>query len=190
MPPAVVRVAEIVDPEQSRHVREARAGSTDAYELVVRGVIGWAYRVASAIVGSEHAAADATQNALVAAWRELPQLREPEGFEPWFRRILVNECRMQLRRDGLARATPVADDPEALGRLVTSGSAVRAHAIDLLEQAFDRLEPDDRVLVVLHELEGRPLGEIADLLRVPLGTANWRLREARFALVRALESLE
>ena len=104
MPPAVGRVAEVVDPEGYRHVREARAGSTDAYELVVQGVIGWAYRVASAILRSEDAAADATQNALVAAWRELPQLREPEQFDPWFRRILVNECRMQLRRDDRSRA--------------------------------------------------------------------------------------
>ena len=190
MPPAVVRVAEIVDLEGNRHVREARAGSHDAFELVVEGVIGWAYRLAAAILGSEQAAADATQNALVAAWRELPQLRDADRFDPWFRRILVNECRMQLRRDRRSREVPIPDDPEGLGRLVGGSRALaQVEAVDLLERAFERLDPDDRVLIVLNHLDDRPLNEIAEAVHMPLGTVKWRLHEARRALLQALEAM-
>jgi RNA polymerase sigma-70 factor (ECF subfamily) len=191
MPPAVVRIVEIVDLEGNQHVREARAGNPDAFELVVQGVLGWAYRLASAILGSEAAAADATQNALVAAWRELPRLRDPDRFDPWFRRILVNECRMQLRRDGRSREVPIPDDPEGIGRLVGASRALaHVEAVDLLERAFERLDPDDRVLIVLHHLDDRPLDEIAEAVHMPLGTVKWRLHEARRALLHALEAME
>jgi len=189
--PRAVRVAEIVDLEGNRHVLEARAGSSDAFERVVQDVIGWAHRLAAVILGSEDAAADATQNALVAAWRELPQLRDTDRFDPWFRRILVNECRMQLRRDGRAREVPMPDDPEGLGRLVgASRTLVQVEAVDLLDRAFERLDPDDRVLIALHYLDGRPLSEIADAVHLPLGTVKWRLHEARRTILQALEAME
>ena len=61
--------------------------------------------------------------------------------------------------------------------------------LDLLEGAFERLEPDDRAMVVLHHLEGRPLAEIAALLHMPVGTVKWRLHQARGVLQHALEAV-
>ena len=62
--------------------------------------------------------------------------------------------------------------------------------LDLLEGAFERLEPDDRAMVVLHHLEGRPLAEIAALLHMPVGTVKWRLHQARGKLQHALGAVE
>ena len=61
--------------------------------------------------------------------------------------------------------------------------------LDLLEGAFERLEPDDRAMMVLHHLEGRPLAEIAALLHMPVGTVKWRLHQARGVLQHALEAV-
>ena len=82
------------------------------------------------------------------------------------------------------------DDPEGLGRLVGGSRALaQVEAVDLLERAFERLDPDDRVLIVLHHLDDRPLNEIAEAVHMPLGTVKWRLHEARRALLQALEAM-
>ena len=102
--------------------------------------MGWSYRLASAILGSGTAAAYATQNALVAAWRGCPAARH-RAVDPWFRRILVNECRMQLRREWRSREVPLPDDPEGLGRLVGASRALgQVEAVDLLDRVFERLD--------------------------------------------------
>ena len=62
--------------------------------------------------------------------------------------------------------------------------------VRLLDDAFEQLETEDRVLIVLHDLEGRPLAEIAEIVDRPVGTVKWRLREARTVLHRALETVQ
>jgi len=79
-------------------VELARAGDKAAFEELVSSWVEPAFRIALAIVGNEADARDATQDAFLAAWRRLPQLRDPERFDAWLYRILVNSCR-GLRRD-------------------------------------------------------------------------------------------
>jgi RNA polymerase sigma-70 factor (ECF subfamily) len=189
MQPAAVRVTEVVDPSGMRYVREARTGDVRAFETLVTARLPGAFRLAVAILGNEADAADAAQNALVAAWRELPKLRDVAAFNGWFHRIIVNECRMQIRRNGRSREVPYDAD-----RLDPPGGDTRAaatltsvEALDLLEGAFEQLDPEDRSMVVLHHLEGWPLAEIAESLHMPVGTVKWRLHEARQVLQHALE---
>ncbi|HKF84288.1 MAG TPA: RNA polymerase sigma factor [Candidatus Limnocylindrales bacterium] len=189
MPSAIVRVTEVVDLDGVRQVRAARAGDAHAFELLAGTVLPSAYRLSAAILGSQVDAADATQNALIAAWRELPNLRNDGAFEPWFRRILVNECRMQLRRRSRSRELPNAEEAAAVVPDIASAAALaRIEALDSLEGAFEQLEADDRVVVALHYLLDRPIAEIADVLHMPNGTVKWRLHRAREVLHRALEN--
>jgi RNA polymerase sigma-70 factor (ECF subfamily) len=188
MPPAVVRVTEVVDLDGVRQVRAARAGDAHAFELLARSVLPVAYRLAAAILGSETEAADATQNALVAAWRELPNLRDDAAFEAWFRRILVNECRMQLRRRARSRELPMPTFADSMRPdAAAAGALAHVEVLDSLECAFERLDADDRVVVAMFYLQDRTIAEIADVLRMPAGTVKWRLHRAREALHRALE---
>lgn len=189
MQPAVVQVTEVVNPSDTRYVREARNGDMRAFETLVTARLPGAFRLAAAILGNEAEAADAAQNALVAAWRELPKLREAAAFDGWFHRILVNECRMQIRRNG--RSQEVTLDATRLdppgGDARAAATLTRVEALDVLERAFEQLDPEDRAMVVLHHFEGRPLAEIAESLHMPMGTVKWRLHEARQVLQRALE---
>lgn len=191
MQPAAIQVTEVVALNDAKRVRDARAGDVRAFEAIARAALPGAYRLASAILGSEADAADATQNALVAAWRELPRLREVASFEPWFHRILVNECRMQVRRRGRRHEVPLDDDATLDGRreALAAPTLDRVEVMDLLEGAFEELDPDDRAMVVMHHLEDRPLAEIAACMHMPVGTVKWRLHEARQTLQRALEGL-
>lgn len=192
MQPVATQVTERLNLSDARRVREARAGDARAFEAVAVAALPGAFRLASAILGNEAEAADATQNALVAAWRELPRLREAAGFEPWFHRILVNECRMQVRRPGRAGEVPDDEDgPDtrtaAHAAAIVAPTLDRVEVLDLLERAFEQLDSEDRALVVMHHLEGRPLAEIAACMHMPVGTVKWRLHEARQALQMALE---
>jgi RNA polymerase sigma-70 factor (ECF subfamily) len=191
MQPVAVRVTEVVEATDTTLVRRARAGDTAAFESMVAIQLPAAFRLASAILGGEAVAADATQNALLAAWRELPHLRKDDGFDTWFRQILVNECRMEVRRRARDGANPIqaGASPDTISAARAAATLDRAEVMDVLEGAFEQLDAEDRAMVVMHHLEDRPLAEIAASLHMPVGTVKWRLHEARQALQHALEAL-
>jgi RNA polymerase sigma-70 factor, ECF subfamily len=190
--PVTVQVTEVIRRGDPGLVRRARDGDRAAFDAIAMSQLPDAYRLASAILGSEDAAADATQNAFVAAWRELPKLREIERFDAWFHRILVNECRMRLRQRARSAEVPLEQlESKGQGPAARQPSAIeRLEAIDLLERAFEQLDAADRTMVVLHHLEGWPLADIAAILHLPVGTVKWRLHEARRSLQASLEAIE
>jgi RNA polymerase sigma-70 factor, ECF subfamily len=171
-------------------VRRARAGDAAAFEAVAAGQVDAVFRLASAILGAGTDPAEATRATLVAAWRELPRLRRPEEFDGWLLRTLVTECRMRARQraHGRDRITAQPAGSPAAGPATAGDVGLRRdQALDLLEHAFEALDPDDQALLVLHDLEQRSLTEIAASLHLPAGTVRWRLHEARGALLSALE---
>ena len=146
-------------------------------------------RTAMAILGHEADARDAMQATLAAIWRGLPSLREPARFEAWSTRILVNACRriardrrrvgvreMAIDIDGGTSHLPRVDDP--------MDASIRRIGI---ERAFDRLDADERSILVLHHLDGLSLIDLAGTLGIPVGTAKSRLHTARRNLERALD---
>src|SRR5690242_17450558 len=78
-------------------VERARRGDLDAFESIVRDRMGAVYRVSLAIVGNEADAADATQDAFVAAWKQIRSLKDPLRLEAWLGRIAINSARMVVR---------------------------------------------------------------------------------------------
>jgi RNA polymerase sigma factor (sigma-70 family) len=166
-------------------VVRAKHGDLDAFEEVVRARMEAIYRLSFAILGDESEARDAAQETFVAAWQRLSGLRDPERLDAWLDRIAVNAARMNLRarRRRRVREIPVAD----VGR--TAAATATAPARDdaaMLAGALRHLPVEQRELLALHHLEGRPLTEIADVLDVPVGTVKSRLSAARAALGRAL----
>ncbi len=85
----------------------ARAGDREAFELIVLAKGEPMFRTALAILGSEADARDATQEAFIAAWTRFAGLRDPERFDAWLGRILINECRMALRKRRRVREVAV-----------------------------------------------------------------------------------
>jgi len=174
-----------MEPER---IAQARSGDPAAFEALVEARVGPMTRTAMAILGSETDARDAVQDALVTAWRELAALRDPAAFDAWLTRILVNRCRRGLRGVAARRLREVPVDTLGMGGEPgapdPSDATLERRA---LERAFERLSADERTLLVLHHLDGRPVAELAAILRVPEGTAKSRLFAARRSLERALE---
>jgi RNA polymerase sigma-70 factor (ECF subfamily) len=171
-------------------VERARSGDIEAFDALARRRVDGLYRTALAIVRNESDARDATQEALIAAWRQLPRLRDPGRFDVWLTRILVNACRTLLRRRNRNVVREITVEAAGWGTssepTASSGSVEGTAEADAIGRAFARLDTGPRALLVLHHVEERPLAEIAAVLGVPVGTVKWRLHDARRALERAL----
>lgn len=174
-------------------LRLAARGDADAFDALIRGRLDRLFRMAMAITRSETDAKDATQEACVLAWRELPRLRDPARFDAWVSQILVNAARGVVRRAGRARVREISVDAGSSESPLPSGPAVESSAdalvdADAIRGAFARLDATTRTLLALHYVEDKPLAEIARLTGSPVGTVKWRLSNARRALERALEA--
>ena len=152
-------------------VRAAQAGSDEAMEALFRAHWRPAHRAAYLIVHDAAAAEDVAQEAFLAAIRALDRFDRRRPFGPWLHRIVVNRAIDWSRARALRREVAEAVDREAPPERpeVWSDAVVDALAV---------LDPDQRAAVVLrHLLEYTP-GEIAELLELPRGTVNSRLRRA------------
>jgi len=184
MEPVAASAVSLPVPGHTALVRRAAAGDASAFEQLVMARADRAFRIARAILGNDADANDAAQDAFVSAWRQLPRLRDHERFDPWLRQIVVNACRARIR--GRKRVREISIDDSFDRHVPGPELPDQVGDTDLLAHAFDRLDADKRSILVLHYLEHEPVASIATALGIPLGTAKWRLSEARAALGRAL----
>jgi RNA polymerase sigma-70 factor (ECF subfamily) len=177
-------------------VLRARTGDAAAFGVLVDSRIDRCYRLAWSILSNDADAADATQDALLSAWRQLPRLRDPAVFDSWLNRIVANAAlmarrhRVRLREVSVRPTGPAAESPQPVPRqdLLARTQMDEFVDNDAIARAFDRLRPQDRMILVLHHVEERPVAEIARSLGIPVGTAKWRLHAARRALEKAMEA--
>jgi RNA polymerase sigma-70 factor (ECF subfamily) len=166
-------------------VRLAQNGDKEAFTSLAAAVAVRFLAVSRRILRDFDLAEDATQQALLNIWRDLPQLRDPARFDAWSYRLLVNACYAEAGRT--RRWTPnirllPADEPVAADGL---GPVVDR---DQLERGFRRLSIDHRTVVVLHHYLDLPLDVIAETLGVTPGTVASRLHYAMRGLRAALEA--
>ena len=170
---------------RTRLVERAREGDDSAFSELVDLDGNVCYAIAFRILRDAERAQDAVQQAFLLAWRELPQLRDPERFGPWLHRLLVNACYDEMRRhrrwSTRIRALPM-EGPGGPDQMLSVVDR------DTLDRAFERLTPQHRAVFVLHHHAGLPLAEIATAVGVPVGTVKSRLHHATRALRSAIEA--
>jgi RNA polymerase sigma-70 factor (ECF subfamily) len=171
-----------LDPEL---IERAQHGDEEAFASLAIVVGDRLHAVAHRMLRDPDLAEDATQQALLAIWRDLPQLRDPARFDAWSYRLLVRACYAEagrIRRWGPnVRLLPV-DEP-------ASGDGLSSVVDrDQLERGFRRLSLEHRAVVVLHHYLDLPLPEIAEVLGIPAGTVRSRLHHAMRGLRSALEA--
>src|SRR6476659_6327860 len=166
-------------------VVRARKGDHDAFAELAGAAISRLDSTAWLMLRDADRATDAVQNALLRAWRDLPTLRDPDRFDAWLHRLLVNACIDEIRR---VRRRPFEVDVDVtdlnLPFHTDDLSAIADR--DQLERGFRRLGAEERAVIVLHLYLDLPLPDVAATLRIPLGTTKSRLyrglRQMRAAL--------
>ncbi len=170
--------------EASEHalIRRAQRGSSEAFEELFRRSWRPAYRAAYLVVGDAAAAEDIAQEAILAAIRNLDRFDRNRPFAPWLHRITVNRAIDWARANRLRPA--VGLDGEATER---PGAEADSQISDEVLAAVHGLSEEHRAVVALRYLLGYTPGEIAELLELPRGTVNSRLRRALDGLRPLLE---
>jgi RNA polymerase sigma-70 factor (ECF subfamily) len=193
---ALTRAATATTSADDVLVRRARTGDAAAFGVLVDARIDRCYRLAWSILSNDADAADATQEALLAAWRQLPRLRDAAAFDGWLNRIVANAAlmarrhRLRLREVSVAPIHPgdMPHEPEPPPDLRARTAFDDVVDNDAIGRGFERMRPQDRMILVLHHVEERPVAEIARSLGIPVGTVKSRLHAARGALEKAMEA--
>jgi RNA polymerase sigma-70 factor, ECF subfamily len=181
----VIHVGGTAQPEVERRerawVRDAQRGSAAALEHLFRAHWPRAYQAALVVVGDAAAAEDIAQESFLAAVRALDRFDRGRPFGPWLHRIVVNRSIDWARARTLRRELDAGSAPEPAAP--TREPTGRAGE---LAAALSELGPEHRAVVVLRYLLEYTPGEIAELLDLPRGTVNSRLRRGLDRLEEAL----
>ncbi len=178
----------------------SQRGDRNAFNELVIHYQSAAYGLALRMLGDPDVAADVTQDAFISAFRNIRSLRGV-SFRSWLLRIVSNSCydywRAQRRRpsesldallggdtEGSGQDTPDAALAQALSdeSWTPEGAALRAEQIAAIEAALLRLAPDQRLVVILSDIQGLSYDEIARVAGAPLGTVKSRIARARARL--------
>jgi RNA polymerase sigma-70 factor, ECF subfamily len=163
-------------------VRDAQRGSAVALEALFRTHWPRAYRAALLVVGDAAAAEDIAQESFLAAVRALDRFDRRRPFGPWLHRIVVNRAIDWGRARALRRELDLEGVPEPVARERAPGERA-----DEVAGALADLVPEQRAVIVLRYLLDYTPGEIAELLDLPRGTVNSRLRRGLDRLAEELE---
>lgn len=144
-----------------------------------------AYRLAAIVLDDPVEAQDAVHDATLRAWASFDELRDPERFDAWFDRILVNGCRDRLRR---RRVRAIADHPATAP--AEPDPAATAAERDALRRALVTLDPEHRLVVILRYVEDLTPAEIAVRTGTREGTVRSRLHYALRGLRAAFEAAD
>jgi RNA polymerase sigma-70 factor (ECF subfamily) len=175
--------------DEASLIADAQKGKVDAFNELVLTYQSQVYNLAYRIMGDPASAADATQDAFVSAYRSLSRFRGG-SFKSYLLRIVTNRCYDELRRRKRRPATSFEDvdiDEDANPMLIDSGEnpeeqAERQEMVDVIQTGIETLPPDQRVTLVLSDVQGMSYQEIAEVTEVALGTVKSRLARARSKL--------
>jgi RNA polymerase sigma-70 factor (ECF subfamily) len=163
-------------------IDRARRGDRDAFGALIQPVLARGLRLAVGVLGDRQAAEDATQDAVLIAWRKLGNVRAGSPIEPWFLAIVANRCRKVWHLRNRPTVVPDLGPGDGLADRVTD-------RLDL-HDALSRLSVQHRLLVVLRYYFDLPLDEAARIAGIPTGTAKSRLHRALASLRVDLEGVE
>lgn len=180
---------------EAERLRAAQAGSLAAFNTLVADYQRQVYNLCYRTLGHAEDAADATQDVFLHAYRALAGFRgEPEGFRGWLLRIAVNACydlvRRRKRRPGEsleALAEARQDQHAARDLLAEPGAGPESQALSAetarrIEAGLRTLGRDQRLAVVLCDVQGLSYQEAASAMGIELGTVKSRLSRARAQL--------
>ena len=178
-------------------IQESQRGDLDAFNTLILTYQDMLFNTALRIMGDEDAAADATQEAFLSAFRAIKSFRGG-SFKAWLLRTVTNACYDELRRQKRRPTTPLepeTDDGEEMEapRWLADPSMSPEQEIEVnelehaIQHCLEALPVEFRAVVVLTDLQGMDYKEVAATIRVPLGTIKSRLARARLRLRECLQ---
>lgn len=181
-------------------ISDAQSGDLDAFNTLILHYQDSVYNVALRIMGDEFFAADAAQEAFISAFKSIASFRGG-SFKGWLMRIVTNACYDELRRKKRRPTTPLEPETEdgeemasprwlADPNMTPSQQAEADELEHAIQHCIENLPLEFKTVVVMTDLQGLDYAEVAQAVRVPLGTVKSRLARARLRLRECLRSFE
>jgi len=182
--------------DEPQLLERSRRGDLSAFNILVERYQQGVYNLCLRMLASPHSAEDATQEAFIAAFKAIRSFRG-QGFRAWLYRIASNACYDDMRR---RRSRPAAslDEPHGEGGQIIDvpehqpsphDRAEQQELGDLIQRALSSLHPDQRIAVILCDVQGFDYQEIADSLGISLGTVKSRIFRGRLQMRAALVAM-
>lgn len=171
-------------------IEQAQNGDVFSYNTLVLHYQDSVFNVAYRIMGEHDAAADATQEAFISAYKSLKQFRGG-NFKAWLMRIVTNACYDELRRRQRrpqSSLDEITEEYESSPLLISEDSPgpeehqQRTELVEAIQRCLDELPDEQRTAAVLCDVEGYDYKEIADIMSISLGTVKSRISRARAKL--------
>ncbi|MEN6304904.1 MAG: sigma-70 family RNA polymerase sigma factor [Armatimonadia bacterium] len=174
---------------------QAQAGDRHSFDQLVARAYPLVFNTAYRILGDHDSAADATQMSFVRAFRSLRTFRRSSSFTTWLYRIVSNVCLDMVRREKRHAQSLTLDSPEEPlaereipdTRALPERTAMDSELQQTVHKALGRLRMEYRTVLIMYDLAGFSYEEIAEMLKLPLGTVKSRLNRARLALREEME---
>ena len=182
-----------MEDEEHRLIIKAKEGNVEAFEQLMAAYEGWVYRLALIRTDDPADALEVVQDVFLTVYTKLPTLKDEGVFATWVYRIAVNAAYMKLRTRrhreemSLEVGLPALTD-DRLSQDVADWSQIpeemvlRDETSQHLQQAIARLPPDDRVVIVLRDMEERSHREIGSMLELSMPAVKSRLHRAHLLL--------
>jgi RNA polymerase sigma factor (sigma-70 family) len=184
--------------DEQRLIHTAQRGDVNAFNRLVLTYQDSVYSLAYRIMGERHGAADAAQETFITAYRRIDSYRGG-NFKSWLLRIATNTCYDELRRRKRRPATSIEDLPDADSAdgpalpdpTATPEQTVQQHELNAaIQECINELGADQRMVLVLSDVQGLSYQEIADSMGTQLGTIKSRLSRARLGMRRCLQAFQ
>jgi RNA polymerase sigma-70 factor (ECF subfamily) len=182
-----------MDFDEAAQIDRSRRGDLNSFNRLVEHYQRPVYNLCLRMLGSPQAAEDATQEAFISAYRSLDKFRGG-SFRSWLFRIASNACYDDLRRrrsrPALSLDAPIGDDERSMDLPDRGASlddrAERTELAQTLQTALSRLPPDQRLAIILSDVQGFAYEEIAQATGASLGTVKSRISRGRSRLRKLL----
>ena len=174
-----------------------RAAKPARFEQLVQPHLEAMYRFAFRLSGQQQDAEDLVQDVVVKLYPRLEELGEIEQLRPWLNRVLYRHFIDQVRRKGRRADRPVSDvaEPDQQATFLDSYAADEpelseqisaARLKPVMDSVIQELSPEQRTLMLLHDVDGWSQEEIACVLEIPVGTVKSRVHRCRASLKKKL----
>ena len=180
-------------------VERAQQGDHKAFELLVSKYQRRLTRLLARFVKDEHEVNDVTQEALIKAYRALPNFRGESAFYTWLYRIGINTAKNFLATNGkkMVISADVANEEGEMFDLsdqladdhTPEAEMMNREILQTVEAAVARLPEDLRRAITLREMEGLSYDEIAQIMDCPIGTVRSRIFRAREVIAKDMRTL-
>lgn len=154
--------------DQNMLIVRAQRGDKDSFALAVQQIQDRSYRIAYSYLHDEAASMDAVCDAVEKALIHIKDLKDPEKFNTWFTRIVINQCKIHLRK---SKSIVYTEDEEMMGYVKRPPTDEMLDLHALIEQQ----PPVTRMLIQMKYVQGYTLEEIAEMTDMPIGTVKTKI---------------